>query len=88
MKIKIIKQEKNELEIELDNLTVAEVLRNELWEDSSVEVSAWKRENPSKDPILVIKTKGKDAKKVLLDAIGRVQDQNSEVLKEFKKVFK
>lgn len=87
MKINVIKKEKNELEIELDNLTIAELLRNELWNDDSIEVSAWKRENPSKNPILVVKTKGKDAKKVLLDAIGRIRDKNKEILKEFKKVF-
>ncbi len=88
MKIKILKKEKNELEIEIDNLTLAEIIRNELWQDSSVEISAWKRENPSKDPILVVKTKGKDAMKVLLDGIERIQDHNNEILKEFKKVFK
>ncbi len=88
MKIKILKKERNELEIEIDNLTLAEILRNELWEDSSVEISAWKRENPSKDPILVVKTKGKDAMKVLLDGIGRIQGHNNEILKEFKKIFK
>jgi DNA-directed RNA polymerase subunit L len=87
MKINVIKKEKNELEIELDNLTIAELLRNELWNDDSVEVSAWKRENPSKNPILVVKTKGKDAKKVLLDAISRIRDKNKDILKEFKKVF-
>ena len=87
MKINILKKEKNELEIEMDNITVAELLRNELWEDDSVEMSAWRRDNPSKDPILVLKTKGKDAKKVLFDAISRIQDKNKEIIKEFKKVF-
>lgn len=87
MNINIIKREKNELEIEMDNLTVAELLRNELWEDDGVELSAWRRENPSKDPILVIKTKGKDAKKALFDAIARIEDKNKEIIKEFKKVF-
>jgi DNA-directed RNA polymerase subunit L len=88
MKIKILKKEKNELEVEMDNLTLAEVIRNELWEDPSVEISAWKRENPSKDPILVVKTKGKDAMKALHDCIERIQDHNNEILKEFKKIFK
>jgi len=87
MKISVIKKEKTELEIEIDNLTVAELLRNELWEDDAVELSAWRRDNPSKDPILVIRTKGKDAKKALFDAIGRVQGKNKEIIKEFKKVF-
>jgi DNA-directed RNA polymerase subunit L len=87
MQIKILKQEKEELEIELDNLTVAELLRNELWNEE-VEVSAWKREHPTKNPVLIIRTKGKDAKKVLLDAIEKIQEKNQEILKEFKKAFK
>ncbi|MCX6742267.1 MAG: hypothetical protein NTX24_03785 [Candidatus Pacearchaeota archaeon] len=87
MQIKILKQEKEELEIELDNLTIAELLRNELWNEE-VEVSAWKREHPTKNPILIIRTKGKDAKKVLLDAIEKIQAKNQEILKEFKKAFK
>ena len=87
MQIKILKQEKEELEIELDNLTIAELLRNELWNEE-VEVSAWKREHPTKNPVLIIRTKGKDAKKVLLDAIEKIQAKNQEILKEFKKAFK
>lgn len=87
MQIKILKQEKEELEIEIDNLTIAELLRNELWNEE-VEVSAWKREHPTKNPVLIIRTKGKDAKKVLLDAIEKIQEKNQEVLKEFKKAFK
>ena len=87
MQIKILKQEKEELEIEIDNLTIAELLRNELWNEE-VEVSAWKREHPTKNPVLIIRTKGKDAKKVLLDAIEKIQEKNQEILKEFKKAFK
>ena len=47
MQIKILKHKKEELEIELDNLTIAELLRSELWSED-VEVSAWKRENPAR----------------------------------------
>lgn len=88
MQIEIIKQEKNEIEVEIDNLTIAELLRNELWDDPNVELAAWRRENPSKNPILVLKTKGKDAKKVLLDTIKEIRGKNNEILKEFKKSFK
>lgn len=88
MNINVLKKEKNEIEVEIDNLTIAELLRNELWEDSSVEISAWRRENPSENPILVIKTKGKDAKKALLEAVDRAKNKNKEIIKEFKKSFK
>jgi DNA-directed RNA polymerase subunit L len=88
MIVNTIKNEKNELRVEMDNLTVAELLRKFLTEDSSVTFAAWRREHPTKNPMLTIKTDGKTAKKALLDAIEKVQKLNSEVTAEFKKVVK
>ena len=88
MELKIIKNEKDHLEIELNNLTVAELLRNELWEDSSVEIAAWKREHPSKNPVLILKTKGKTAKKALSECIERVSKASEKLSEEFKKLSK
>ncbi len=88
MEIKILKNEKNALEIELDNLTIAEFLRNELWQDKATELAVWTRKHPSERPILVLKTKDKTAKKVLIDTISKVRDKSDEILKEFKKSFK
>lgn len=85
MKINFLVSEKDKLEIELDNLTVAELLRDMLWKDESVTLSAWKRDHPSKNPILVLHTKGKDAKKVLLAAIEKIQEINSEIISQIKK---
>ncbi len=88
MDIKIIKKEKNYIEIELNDLTVAELLRDTLWQDKATELAAWKREHPSKNPHLILRTQGKEAKKVLLDTIERVQKLNTEMLSEFKKAMK
>lgn len=86
MKIKVIKAEKNELEIEVNNLTIAELLRNILWQDSATEFAAWRREHPTKNPRVVLKTKGKNAKKVMLDTLASIQKTTSQLVKEFKKV--
>jgi DNA-directed RNA polymerase subunit L len=88
MEIKVLKNEKEHLEVELDNLTIAELLRKELWQDSAVEVAAWKREHPSKNPVLILKTKGKTARKALQDCIERLQKLNEKILAEFKKAVK
>lgn len=88
MQMKILKNEKEHLEIEIDSLTIAELLRNELWNDEAVEVAAWKREHPTKNPILALRTKGKSAKKILQDCIERIEKQNSKLLDEFKKAVK
>ena len=86
MEIKILKSEKHELEIGVDNLTVVELLRTYLNKDEAVNFAAWKREHPSKPPILHIKTNGKGAKKALQDAISKMEKDTGKILAEFKKV--
>lgn len=85
MEVKYIKDEKNEAEIELDNLTIAEVLRAYLARDDAVEMAAWKREHPTKRPILKIKTKGKSARKALEDAVALIEKEADKLLESFKK---
>ena len=85
MIVKVLKNEKDHLEVELDNLTVAEVVRTFLWEDSAVKAAAWKREHPTKNPVLIIKTEGKSAKKALTDCLERIGKLNDKVLAEVKK---
>lgn len=83
MEIKILKDEKENLEIEIGNLTIAELLRVYLNENGA-EYAVWKRDHPSTNPILVIK--GKDAKKILKKSIEVVEKEIDNFLKEFKKL--
>ena len=85
MDIKILKSEKQELKVQVDNLTVIEILRIYLNQDSDVKFAAWRREHPSKAPILHIKTQGKGAKKAFQDAISKLEKDTSKVLADFKK---
>jgi len=88
MILQVHKNEKNHLEVELNNLTIAELARNELWEDSSVTVSAWKKDHPIKNPVLVIKTSGKSAQKALVECLERIEKNNKKLLNEAKKAIK
>lgn len=85
MKVVYIKDEKNEAEIELDNLTIAELLRAYLVKDESVSFAAWKREHPSKNPVLKIKTKGKTVRKAIADAIAHIEKEADKLVEQFKK---
>ena len=51
MNIEIVKQEKDEIELRIDNLTVAEILREYL-NRQGVEFAAWRREHPTKPIVL------------------------------------
>jgi len=42
MELKILKDEKEEIEVELENMTLAEILRIYLNKDSNVDFVAWK----------------------------------------------
>ncbi len=83
--IKILKEDKNELKLEMNSLTIVELLRVYLNNDENVKFAAWRREHPSKSPILHIKTNGKTAKKALQDAISKIEKEINRVLNEFKK---
>ena len=85
MEIKILKDEKNELEISIDNQTLAELLRVYTSEEGGVDLAVWKREHPSKPIHLVVKTSGKSPKKALQDAISKIEKDTSNLLSEFKK---
>jgi DNA-directed RNA polymerase subunit L len=85
MEVKYLKEEKNEAEIEMNNLTVAEVLRAYLAGDEQVEFVAWKREHPTKNPVLKIKTKGKTVKKALQNAISSIEKEADSLVQKFKK---
>lgn len=85
MKVVYLKDEKNEAEIEIDNLTIAEILRVYLTKDESVTFAAWKKEHPSKNPILKVKTKGKSARKAVEDASSKIEKELDKLVSEFKK---
>lgn len=86
MDIKVINSTKDEIEVELGNITVAEILRTYLNQDSAVSFAAWKREHPTKNPILAVKTKGKTAKKAISDAVAQITKDLDKIENDFKKL--
>jgi len=85
MEIEIIKDEKNELEVQLDNQTIAELIRVYLNEDDGVKLGVWKRDHYSKPVILRVETEGKTAKKALQEAIAKAQKELKKYDDEFSK---
>jgi DNA-directed RNA polymerase subunit L len=83
MEIKILKDEKNEMDLELNNLTIAEVLRVYLNKEG-VDLAAWKRDHPFKSPVLHIKAD--NPKKIVKKAIESMEKDIDSVSTEFKKL--
>jgi len=86
MEIKVLKNSKEEIELETDSLTLVEILRVYLNKDSFVSFAAWKKEHPTKNPILLVKTKGKTAKKAVNDAVSAIVKDLDKAETDFKKM--
>ena len=86
MEIKIVKDEKNDLEVSIDNQTIAELVRVYLNKDDKVKIGAWKKEHYSKPIKLRVITEGKTAKKALNEAIAKALKDLEKYRDEFKKI--
>ena len=85
MEVTILKDDKNDLEVQIDNQTIAELVRVYLNQDSAVKLGVWKKEHYSKPLILKVQTEGKTAKKALQDAIAKARKDLKKYGDEFKK---
>ncbi len=86
MEINVLKSSKDEIEVKLGSLTIAEILRVYLNKDSSVTFAAWKREHPTEKPILLVKTKGKTAKKAISGAVSAITKDLDKLENDFEKL--
>jgi len=86
MEINILKSSKDEIEIELENITIAEILRVYLNKDDNVNFAAWRREHPTEKPVLLVKTKAKTAKKAINDAVSAITKDLDKLESDFKKL--
>jgi len=85
MEINILRESKDEIEFEIQSLTLAEILRVYLNKDSAVTFVAWKRNHPTSKPVLLVKTKGKTVKKAINDAISSLEKEIDKLESDFNK---
>ena len=86
MEMKVLNSSKDEIQAEIDSITIAEILRVYLNQDSNVSLAVWKREHPTKNPIILVRTNGKTAKKALDDAVSAITKDLNNLEFEFKKL--
>ena len=84
MNIEIVKSDKNEIELKMDNLTIAEVLRAYL-NKQGIEFAVWKREHPSRPLIFKVKSSGKTASKAISEAADEIKKDCDKILSALKK---
>ena len=86
MEFEILSESKEEIEFKVGSLTIAELLRVYLNQNENVTFAAWKREHPTENPILKVKTKGKDVKKLIKDAAEDITKELDKFKSDFKKL--
>ncbi len=72
MNIEIVQSEKNNMELKIDNQTIAEIMRTYL-NTQEVEFVAWRKEHPTKPLIMKIQTTNKTVKKAVSDAVSAIK---------------
>jgi DNA-directed RNA polymerase subunit L len=82
MEMEIVKKEKGDYEIKVDDITVAEILRVYL-NKQGVDFAAWRREHPDKP--IIMKVRGKDVKKEVSEAVRVIKKDLDAVVKGVKK---
>lgn len=86
MEVKVLRKEKNEIEVEFDDLTFPEILRVYLNKDPSVTFAAWRKEHSTRNPVILVKTKRKDPKIVIDEAVAKITKDLEKVEEDFKKI--
>jgi DNA-directed RNA polymerase subunit L len=86
MEVEILESSKNEIKVKLENITLSEILRVYLNKDSGVSFAAWRRDHPTEKPVLLVKTKGKTAKKAIDDAVDAITKDLDKIEADFKKL--
>ncbi len=88
MKIKILEEASNEIKVEFEDddiHTLPNLIINQVLTDPSVEFAGYNVPHPlEKKAVIVIRTKRKDPKKVVYEAIEKIKDE----MKKFESALK
>jgi len=84
MNVEIISQESDKIELRVDNLTVAEILRVYL-NEQGVKFAAWRRDHLTKPVIFKIESSGKTVKKAVSEAVSAINKDLNSLVKDLDK---
>jgi DNA-directed RNA polymerase subunit L len=89
MEIKILEETKNKLKfvVKDEDHTVLNMLKEELWKDENVKISAYRIDHPlvGVPEMTVEATQGNNPRKAISDAVKRLNKKLDKLQEEFKK---
>ena len=81
MKIELLEESDGKLKLRIDDLTLVNLLNENIWKQKSIEMAAYSVEHPYlSQPVLVVKSK--NPKKTLLDAAEKILEDVKELKKK------
>lgn len=86
MNLKVLENKKKKLVISLEgeSHTLCNALKDELWNDSDVDLAVYKIAHPlTSHPEMLIETKSGEPKQALSEAVKRLNKANSQASKKF-----
>lgn len=89
MKINFLEGEKNRIVFELqgDDQTLANALKEELWNDENVKISSYAMKHPETGiPTFIVETKNISAKEAVINACKRLETTNKKIISAFSKI--
>lgn len=82
MEIELIEDENGKMKIRIPDLTMVNLINENIWQQKGVEVAAYATEHPYlSQPVLLVKSK--NPKKSILDACQQIVDDVSSLKKQF-----
>ena len=88
MEIKVLKEEKNKIEFEVigENHTLCNPVRNELWNQDNVNISAYNIHHPLiSNPIMLVEVSKGDPKIAITNSVNSLKKQTKELKDLFSK---
>jgi len=89
MEYAVLKEDKDEIQVEFSeaNHGFLNMIKEAIWKESGVELASFRMEHPEvSKPVFVLKTKGKEAKKVWNSALDSISSDLDKFEKELKKL--
>lgn len=89
MEYEVLKDEKHELQVQFSEIDhgFLNLIKEAIWQQSGVELASFRLEHPEvSKPVFILKTKGKEAKKIWNSALESVSEELDKLSKEVKKL--
>jgi len=86
MNVKVLEQDKEKLKVEVDDLTLVNLLHENLWK-TKIDYSAYVKDHPYlSQPVILVKSK--NPKQSLVDAADKIIEDCETIQKKFDKAVK